>query len=104
MSEISRKVLCVDDEINVLEGLRRQLRREFEVTIAELLTLIPDDSQGRPVPQYVFVSDKSTKRETDISELPHGPVERDPATGKIIKKDLRKHYPEYPNKFVPKIK
>jgi len=25
-------------------------------------------------------------------------------TGKIIKKDLRKHYPEYPNKFVPKIK
>jgi 2-aminobenzoate-CoA ligase len=26
------------------------------------------------------------------------------ATGKIIKKDLRKHYPEYPNKFVPKIK
>ncbi len=26
------------------------------------------------------------------------------ATGKIIKKDLRKHYPTYPNKFVPKIK
>ena len=26
------------------------------------------------------------------------------ATGKIIKKDLRKHYPEYPNKFVPKVK
>lgn len=25
-------------------------------------------------------------------------------TGKIIKKDLRKHYPEYPNKYVPKIK
>ncbi len=25
-------------------------------------------------------------------------------TGKIIKKDLRKNYPEYPNKFVPKIK
>ncbi len=25
-------------------------------------------------------------------------------TGKIIKKDLRKHYPEYPNKFVPKVK
>jgi len=26
------------------------------------------------------------------------------ATGKIIKKDLRKYYPEYPNKFVPKVK
>jgi 2-aminobenzoate-CoA ligase len=25
-------------------------------------------------------------------------------TGKIIKKDLRKHYPEYPTKFVPKLK
>ncbi len=25
-------------------------------------------------------------------------------TGKIIKKDLRKKYPEYPNKFVPKVK
>jgi 2-aminobenzoate-CoA ligase len=25
-------------------------------------------------------------------------------TGKIIKKDLRKYYPEYPNKFVPKVK
>lgn len=25
-------------------------------------------------------------------------------TGKIIKKDLRKHYPEYPTKFVPKVK
>jgi len=25
-------------------------------------------------------------------------------TGKIIKKDLRKHYPEYTNKFVPKVK
>lgn len=59
---------------------------EFEVTVAELLTLIPDDSEGRPVPQYVFVSDKSTVRESDISELPRGPVERDPATGKIIRR------------------
>jgi acyl-coenzyme A synthetase/AMP-(fatty) acid ligase len=25
-------------------------------------------------------------------------------TGKIIKKDLRKHYPEYTVKFVPKVK
>jgi acyl-CoA synthetase (AMP-forming)/AMP-acid ligase II len=25
-------------------------------------------------------------------------------TGKIIKKDLRKKYPEYPGKYVPKVK
>jgi acyl-coenzyme A synthetase/AMP-(fatty) acid ligase len=25
-------------------------------------------------------------------------------TGKIIKKDLRKNYPEYPTKFSPKVK
>ena len=31
---------------------------EYEVTVAELLTLVPDDSEPRPVPQYVFVSDK----------------------------------------------
>ena len=34
MTTISRKVLCVDDEPNVLDGLRRQLRRKFEVTTA----------------------------------------------------------------------
>jgi len=59
---------------------------EYEVSVAELLTLVPDDSEPRPVPQYVFVSDKDTARDSDISELPHGPVERDPATGKIIRR------------------
>jgi len=59
---------------------------EYEVSVAELLTMMPDDSEGRPIPQYVFVSDNSTKRESDISELPYGPVERDPATGKIIRR------------------
>ncbi len=34
MNEISQKVLCVDDEVNVLEGLRRQLRRDFDITTA----------------------------------------------------------------------
>jgi len=34
MNEISRKILCVDDEISVLEGLRRQLRKKFDITIA----------------------------------------------------------------------
>jgi pSer/pThr/pTyr-binding forkhead associated (FHA) protein len=62
---------------------------EHEITVAELLTLVPDDSEPRPVPQYVFVTDRDTARESDssdISELPHGPVERDPATGKIIRR------------------
>ncbi|GMV97568.1 MAG: response regulator [Phycisphaerae bacterium] len=34
MSEISRKILCVDDEPLVLDGLRRQLRGRFDVTTA----------------------------------------------------------------------
>jgi response regulator RpfG family c-di-GMP phosphodiesterase len=34
MNEIGRKILCVDDEPNVLEGLRRQLRGHFELTCA----------------------------------------------------------------------
>ena len=34
MNEISRKVLCVDDEPNVLEGIQRQLRGRFELVTA----------------------------------------------------------------------
>lgn len=33
-AEISRKVLFVDDEILLLEGIKRQLRREFAISIA----------------------------------------------------------------------
>lgn len=33
--QISKKVLFVDDEVLLLEGVKRQLRREFEVTTAE---------------------------------------------------------------------
>jgi len=66
---------------------RDQIRLgEFEITVAELLTLAPEDSASRQVPQYVFVAEKETSKDSDISELPHGPVERDPATGKIIRR------------------
>lgn len=34
MAPISRKVLCVDDDAMVLEGLRRQLRKRFDVVTA----------------------------------------------------------------------
>ena len=34
MSEISKKVLCVDDDPNVLDGLRRQLRHDYDLTTA----------------------------------------------------------------------
>src|SRR2546423_1412227 len=34
MTPISRKILFVDDEPNVLEGLRRQLRRRYEIFTA----------------------------------------------------------------------
>lgn len=32
--EISRKILFVDDELLLLEGIKRQLRREFDLTVA----------------------------------------------------------------------
>ena len=34
MESVCRRVLCVDDESNVLEGFRRQLRRKFDLTTA----------------------------------------------------------------------
>jgi hypothetical protein len=34
-SNISRKILFVDDEVLLLEGVKRQLRREFEISTAE---------------------------------------------------------------------
>jgi response regulator RpfG family c-di-GMP phosphodiesterase len=32
---MNRRILCVDDESNVLEGYRRALRKDFEISIAE---------------------------------------------------------------------
>jgi response regulator RpfG family c-di-GMP phosphodiesterase len=32
---MNRRILCVDDEPNVLEGYRRALRKDFDITIAE---------------------------------------------------------------------
>ncbi|MFA5985408.1 MAG: HD domain-containing phosphohydrolase [Methylococcaceae bacterium] len=53
---INNKILCVDDEPNVLEGLKRQLRKYFDVTTAtgslEALTLIKQTG-----PFAVVVSD-----------------------------------------------
>ncbi len=40
MGEISRKILCVDDEANFLASLRRQLRKRFDITTA------PDGQSG----------------------------------------------------------
>lgn len=34
-ADISQKVLFVDDEVLLLEGVKRQLRREFDITVAE---------------------------------------------------------------------
>ena len=34
MNAISHKILCVDDEINVLHGFQRQLRKVFDISIA----------------------------------------------------------------------
>ncbi|MGZ4958814.1 MAG: HD domain-containing phosphohydrolase [Methylomonas sp.] len=55
-SDISRKILFVDDEVLVLEGIKRQLRREFDITVADsgeaALALL--DAEG---PFAVVVSD-----------------------------------------------
>jgi 2-aminobenzoate-CoA ligase len=82
---------------------------------------IPDEIMGQKVvamvelepghtPSQELASDiiKSTMDVLATYKLPREVVFMDAIprtpTGKIIKKDLRKHYPEYPNKFVPKIK
>jgi len=56
VSETSRKVLCVDDEVNLLNGLRRQMRRKFDLVTAtsgsEALDVL--NTQG---PFAVVVSD-----------------------------------------------
>ncbi len=53
---ISQKILFVDDEVLLLEGLKRQLRREFDLTVAEgaaaALAVLAEDG-----PFAVVVSD-----------------------------------------------
>jgi 2-aminobenzoate-CoA ligase len=82
---------------------------------------VPDEIMGQKVVAMVelepghtasqdLASDiiKSTMDVLSTYKLPREVVFMDAIprtpTGKIIKKDLRKKYPEYPNKFVPKVK
>jgi 2-aminobenzoate-CoA ligase len=82
---------------------------------------VPDEVMGQKVvamvelepgqtPSQDLASDiiKSTMDVLAVYKLPREVVFLDSIprtpTGKIIKKDLRKYYPEYPNKFVPKVK
>lgn len=82
---------------------------------------VPDEVMGQKVvamielepgqtPSQELASDiiKSTMDVLAVYKLPREVVFLDAIprtpTGKIIKKDLRKRYPEYPNKFVPKVK
>jgi len=66
--------------------------------------------EGGQTPSQDLASDiiKSTMDVLSVYKLPREVVFLDSIprtpTGKIIKKDLRKYYPEYPNKFVPKVK
>jgi len=66
--------------------------------------------EGGQTPSQDLASDivKSTMDVLAVYKLPREVVFLDSIprtpTGKIIKKDLRKYYPEYPNKFVPKVK
>jgi 2-aminobenzoate-CoA ligase len=82
---------------------------------------IPDEIMGQKVVAMVELEPGNTASQDLASEiikstmdvlatykLPREVVFLDAiprtATGKIIKKDLRKNYPTYPNKFVPKVK
>src|ERR1700733_8122058 len=53
---MSNRILCVDDDINILEGYQRALRKEFDITTApggeEALVKIRDEG-----PFAVVVSD-----------------------------------------------
>ncbi len=66
--------------------------------------------EGGQTPSQDLANDiiKSTMDVLAVYKLPREVVFLDAIprtpTGKIIKKDLRKNYPEYPNKFVPKVK
>ncbi len=66
--------------------------------------------EGGQTPSQDLANDiiKSTMDVLSVYKLPREVVFLDAIprtpTGKIIKKDLRKYYPEYPNKFVPKVK
>ena len=60
---------------------------EFEITVQELIALAPEaDSVPQVHEQPIIKVDKLTEP-SEGSELPHGPVERDPLTGRIIKRD-----------------
>lgn len=67
---MSRKVLCVDDDVNVLSGLQRNLRKQFTVETAtsgdEALTLI--DKQG---PYAVVVADMRMPGMNGVQFLSH---------------------------------
>jgi pSer/pThr/pTyr-binding forkhead associated (FHA) protein len=65
---------------------------EYEVSIAQLLSMIPAGVAPRaprhaPVPPVEGVPPvDEIETLSEISDLPKGPVERDPATGKIIRR------------------
>jgi pSer/pThr/pTyr-binding forkhead associated (FHA) protein len=59
---------------------------EYEASVAELLRMVPAGVAPGP-PKYA-AEPPADQNETvsEISDLPKGPVERDPATGKIVRR------------------
>lgn len=59
---------------------------EYEASITELLRMVPAGVAPRQ-PQHAIVPPvDEIETASEISDLPKGPVERDPATGKIIRR------------------
>lgn len=59
---------------------------EYEASIAQLLRMVPAGAAPRQPQHRVAPPDAEIETASEISDLPKGPVERDPATGKIIRR------------------
>lgn len=59
---------------------------EYEASIAQLLRMIPVGIVPRQPQHAVVPPVDEIETSSEISDLPKGPVERDPATGKIIRR------------------
>lgn len=57
---------------------------EYEITVTELLALAGDEP--RRLAAQSALQPKPTETLSETSDLPSGPVERDPLTGKIIRR------------------
>lgn len=59
---------------------------EYEASLAELLRMVPAGAAPKAPEHSTVPPVEEIETLSEISDLPKGPVERDPATGKIIRR------------------